>query len=87
MFGSNITRGLSFTKIISGLSRGLNFANQMIPIYQQAKPMLNNARKIMATIKEFSHYNPPQNNNNISKKNTVIKTTTNQNVSNPVFFQ
>ena len=86
MFGPNLTQGFSLTKMLSGLSRGLNFANQMIPLYQQAKPLISNARKLMGIIKEFSHYNPPKENSitppqkNTSEAQTIA-------TSNPVFFQ
>ena len=86
MFGPNLTQGFSLTKMLSGLSRGLNFANQMIPLYQQAKPLISNARKMMGIIKEFSHYNPPQEKNVITPtKNTSEEKTIA--TSNPVFFQ
>ncbi len=88
MFGPNTIRsGLSFTRILSGISRSLNFANQVIPIYQQAKPMINNARQVLSTIKEFAHSDPiktPVSPEPI--KNTVLKASSKP-TSNPVFFQ
>ncbi len=54
MFNSiGITRGLSLTKIIGGISKTLQIANQMIPLYQKAKPMIQNARGIMNLMKDF----------------------------------
>ncbi len=54
---AGLTRGLSFTKIISGLSKTLQIANQMIPLYQKAKPMISNARNMMGILKEFKKNN------------------------------
>lgn len=55
MYGTNIIgSGLSLGKVLSGLSRGLTIANQVIPLYQQAKPMISNARKVMSVLKEFN---------------------------------
>ena len=36
MFGNPYGTGLSFTKVLSGLSKTLNIANQVIPIYKEA---------------------------------------------------
>ena len=90
MFGPNqIPRTFGFTKILNGINRSLNFANQVIPIYEQAKPLLSNARGMMRMLKEFAHSDVPVKGENPSptqnKKNTPIKTISN--MSNPVFFQ
>ncbi len=54
MYGTNIVgSGLSLGKVLSGISKGLSIANQVIPIYQQAKPMISNARKVLQVVKEF----------------------------------
>ena len=39
MFGNPYGTGLSFTKILSGISKTLNVANQVIPLYKEAKPI------------------------------------------------
>jgi len=49
MFGPNVVRnGLTLTRVFSGLNKCLTIANQVIPLYQQAKPMINNG--ILATM-------------------------------------
>lgn len=54
MYGTNIIgSGLTFGKVLSGISKGLSIANQVIPLYQQAKPMIENARKVMEVVREF----------------------------------
>lgn len=58
MYGaSGITKGLSLTKIIGGLSKTLQIANQVIPLYQKARPMIQNARNMMGILKEFTKNN------------------------------
>jgi hypothetical protein len=49
-----ITRGLSFTKIISGISKSLQIANQLIPLYEKARPAITNAGKLLKTFKEIN---------------------------------
>ena len=44
MFPSPVRSGLTLSKVIGGVSKTLNVANQIIPLYMQAKPMISNAR-------------------------------------------
>lgn len=100
MYGTNlVSGGLTLGKVLTTISRGLSIANQIIPIYQQAKPMITNARKIISVMKEMSNTtannlktidasskekNPLQNKNTTKKESTPIKTSS---ISMPVFFQ
>ena len=52
--GMVLSRGLSLTKIIGGLSRTLQIANQIIPLYQKAKPAIQNARNMLNVLKEIN---------------------------------
>ena len=52
-----ITRGLTFSKVLGGLSKTLQIANQVIPLYQRAKPVISNARSIFNVVKGFSKSN------------------------------
>ncbi len=93
MFGTNVVgSGLSLTKVLGGISRGLSIANQVIPLYQQAKPMIQNAKKVMSVLKEF---NKPSNNINSTNNKTTVEVNSKekteptmiQSGSTPVFFQ
>ena len=83
--------GLSLIKVLGGISKTLSIAREIIPIYEQAKPMVQNARKAFSVLKEISPSKPsfkplPQTNNSIEQK----KTTTTRNsspVNNPSFFR
>lgn len=86
MFGNNIVRPFTLTRVLSGISRSLNFANQVIPIYQQAKPMINNARQVISAIREFAHSDTPIVPAKKEIKKTVLENKV-TNSSNPVFFQ
>jgi hypothetical protein len=68
MFNSaGLTRGLTLTRIISGLSKTLKIANQIIPLYEKAKPALTNAQKLFKTFKEITSSNATNENNNDTK--------------------
>ena len=76
-----LTRGFSLIKILNGLSKGLTIANQVIPIYTKAKPMVNNTKTILKTLKGI----------NISDKKNITETkkesiTDSNNFNNPKFF-
>lgn len=98
-----IPSGLSLTRIITGVSKSLSIANQVIPLYEQMKPMVTNARKAFSILKEInlkpnqntsnnSSKNASNNNNNNNVENNQIKKiATNQrinsNFNNPSFFK
>ncbi len=76
MYGSNlggITSGLSLTKVISGISKTLNIANQVIPLYQQVKPIISNASSILSVFKEF---NSNDDKNTTSSPSNNVKSST-----------
>lgn len=88
MFGPGIpTKSFSLVKVLGGLSKTLNVANQLIPLYNQAKPMISNARSILDVLK---------NTNSKSTTNKIIDTTDYEikkeesinpsNFNNPTFF-
>lgn len=61
-----------FLRILSGLSKTLNIAKNVIPIYKDTKPVVNNLKNFYKTIKS-----PTKNANN-----TVSKTNNNTNNDN-----
>ena len=89
MFGTNVvSSGLSLTKVLGGISKGLSIANQVIPLYQQAKPMIQNARKVMNVLGELKKTNNMSKTTvdvkNVKEKTESLKI---QSTNSPVFFQ
>ena len=72
---------LSLTKIITGFSKTLNIANQLIPLYKQVKPIIQNGNKILS---KLNNLNTTTKNN--SNNNTII-TKEIKNNNQPTFFQ
>ena len=64
--------GLTFGKVISGISKTLNIVNQAIPLYKQVLPIINNAGSILSIFKEF---NKPDTDTNIKEKSIILKDT------------
>lgn len=73
-----MNNGFSLIKIISGLSKTLNVANQLIPLYNQVKPILTNGSKILSNLQ--NKVTTP-----IQQSNTQKSITTTNNM--PTFFQ
>lgn len=74
MFGNTpITSTFSIGKLIGGLSKTLGVVNQVIPLYKEAKPMLENAKNAFSLIKEFSNTSTERVQKNVKKNITPIK--------------
>lgn len=67
-----MNNNLSLTKIISGLSKTLNIANQMIPLYKQVKPILQKTNELITKQ---------------PTKQTAENTKVNNQTNSPTFFQ
>lgn len=86
------SNGLNLTKIIEGISRSLNIANQIIPLYEQTKPMIQNARKAFSVLKEINLPKSPNTNSVnssqvLSSSNKKTITQSNSLINNPRFFK
>ncbi len=89
MFGPRIGNPFSFTKVIGGISKTLGVINQVIPIYKEAKPLVNNARNAISLLKEFGNTATKKvienTNKNIGPIKEKIQKITNE--KGPTFFQ
>lgn len=93
MFGPRMGAStLSFGKILGGLSKTLGVVNQVIPIYKEAKPMIQNAKTAFSLIKEFGNSATNRVMTNTEKNLKPIKEQINnmnirENKKGPTFFQ
>lgn len=84
--------GLTFGKVISGISKTLNIVNQAIPLYKQVRPIISNAGSILSIFKEF---NKPDTLTNSKTKSITVNDTSlplkskisSISTNNPTFFQ
>mgnify|MGYP004571975239 CR=1 FL=1 len=96
MYPGILKTSLNLPKVINGVSKTLSVANQLIPLYVKAKPLINNAKSAFSVAKEILS-TPNSNSSNNSKVpskvnqpkekrsvNTITPPTKNSN--NPVFF-
>lgn len=66
------SRGFSFTNLLNGAQKTLNFVNQAIPVVKQVSPMMKNAKTMFRVMNEFKKVDTPNNipapNNNIQNE-------------------
>lgn len=91
MFGAPVKTGLTLTKVLGGISKTLSVANQVIPLYQQAKPMIKNAKTVLSVLKDMNKSPNNSSNKIIANQNVKPNNTNTNNVrllktNNPVFF-
>ena len=84
-----MNNNLSILKIVNGLSKTLNIANQMIPLYKQVKPLISKSNQLFSNITTTKK---TTNTNNTKVQQSTIKETnyqtspiTQNNL--PTFFQ
>lgn len=85
MYGSNIGKPIfSLSNTLEKISNGLNIVKKIIPLYENTKPLINDAKKILNSlnIKTVTKKNYPKQNSEIKP----IKKEKTNNV-NLVFFQ
>lgn len=93
LLGNSLGRGFSFSSLLNGAQRTLNFVNQAIPVVKQVSPMMKNAKTMFKVMNEFKKVDtkevkPQTTGQNVNSKN-VADTTTRQSSSNeigPTFF-
>ena len=85
MFSNVISSGITLAKVLSGLSKTINIAKEVIPLYESVKPMIRGAKnlpKILNTLNKGSKENET------NKKYSPIKTTIESSlINNPTFFK
>lgn len=86
-----MNNSIKLLKVLTGISKGLNIANNVIPIYKDTKPLIKSFQKFCNNIKinniPQNNLNPPPtitNNFNDIDNNTKKIITNNSN--NPIFF-
>lgn len=97
MFGNSplITTGLKSTltlpKVLNGISKTLGIVNQAIPLYRQAKPMIQKGRTLFKLASELgkpdSTTSASTTNKQSIKSDTTLPLSTPKKLNTPTFFQ
>ncbi len=93
MYPGILKTSLNLPKVINGVSKTLSVANQLIPLYVKAKPLINNAKstfnvakEILSTTNTNNHELPSKVNQTKEKRSVNTVTPPTKNTNNPVFF-
>lgn len=87
MFSSMVSSGITLAKVLSGLSKTINIAKEVIPLYESVKPMIGSAKnlpKILNTLNRGSKRKETPKEVNSSIIKTTIKSSL---INNPTFFK
>lgn len=78
-----VNNSLSLTRVLNGISKTISVANQVIPIYKQAKPLLSNFSSVTKLLKSITKDEPVKN-KVIEKEEPKIE---DNKINSPTFFQ
>ncbi len=81
----NYNSTLTLGKILIGISKTLGIANQVIPLYQQTKPLVKNARSAYNLIKTNNKVSNSKA-NFIKEDRQIIEKTISNSSNSPQFF-
>lgn len=70
LLGSGLGRGFSFSSLLNGAQRTLNFVNQAIPVVKQVSPMMKNAKTMFKVMNEFKKVDTKEKKPQPTKQNT-----------------
>ena len=87
MFSNVISSGITLAKVLSGLSKTINIAKEVIPLYESVKPMIGSAKNLP---KILNSLNRGSKGREITKEvnSSTIKTTIESSlINNPTFFK
>ncbi len=100
MFGNNLIGGItrntfSLPRILNGISKTLGVVNQAIPLYKQAKPMIEKGRTLFKVAMEMTKSPSTNSQTNSPTKKFPLNAGKKENISpkrnvsinRPIFFQ
>lgn len=80
------TPNFTFNTFLSGISKSLGVAREIIPLWQQTRPLINNARKAYNLIKQNGNKKEPIRNNRVINIKKAPEKKDYLNSNNPQFF-
>lgn len=87
MFSSVISSGITLAKVLSGLSKTINIAKEVIPLYESVKPMIGSAKNLPKILNSLNRgYKASESTKEVNS--STIKTTIESSlINNPTFFK
>lgn len=92
LLGNAAGRSFSFSSLLSGAQKTLNFVNQAIPVVKQVSPMMKNAKTMFRVMNEFKKVDTKEpkkgstTSNNLEESHPKNVETQSFNETGPTFF-
>ena len=87
MFSNVISSGITLAKVLSGLSKTINIAKEVIPLYESVKPMIGSSKNLPKILNYLNRgYKVSESTKEVNS--STIKTTIESSlINNPTFFK
>lgn len=77
LLGNGIGRSFSFSSLLNGAQKTLNFVNQAIPVVKQVSPMMKNAKTMFRVMNEFKKVDTKDSRFQVNRQQPSESTTAN----------
>ena len=87
MFSSVISSGITLAKVLSGLSKTINIAKEVIPLYESVKPMIGSAKNLPKILNSLNRGSKVSESTKEVNSSTIKTTIESSLINNPTFFK
>ena len=87
MFSSVISSGITLAKVLSGLSKSINIAKEVIPLYESVKPMIRGAKNLPKILNSLNRGSTASESAKEANSSTIKTTIESSLINNPTFFK
>lgn len=87
MFSNVISSGITLAKVLSGLSKTINIAKEVIPLYESVKPMIRGAKNLPKILNSLNRGSKVSESTKEVNSSTIKTTIESSLINNPTFFK
>jgi hypothetical protein len=87
MFSNVISSGITLAKVLSGLSKTINIAKEVIPLYESVKPMIGSAKNLPKILNSLNRGSKVSESTKEVNSSTIKTTIESSLINNPTFFK
>lgn len=87
MFSNVISSGITLAKVLSGLSKSINIAKEVIPLYESVKPMIGSVKNLPKILNSLNRGSKVSESTKEVNSSTIKTTIESSLINNPTFFK
>lgn len=87
MFSNVISSGITLAKVLSGLSKTINIAKEVITLYESVKPMIGSAKNLPKILNSLNRGSKVSESTKEVNSSTIKTTIESSLINNPTFFK